>query len=66
MTYGCIKLLDSYRFLSSSLEELFKKLDADQFKILKNWFLGHREILNKKLPDPYENFNKNEGYQKLV
>ena len=66
VTYGCIKLLDNYRFLSSSLEEIFKNLDADHFKLLKNWCLDHREILNKKLAYPYENFIKNEGYQKLV
>ena len=34
--YGCIRFIDSYRFLSESLEKLVKNLDVHDFKILKN------------------------------
>ena len=33
--YGCIRFIDSYRFLSKSLDKLVKNLDEDDFKILK-------------------------------
>ena len=33
--YGCIGFIDSYRFLSENLDNLVKKLDEDDFKILK-------------------------------
>ena len=33
--YGCIRFIDSYRFLSESLDKLVKNLDVDDFKILK-------------------------------
>ena len=35
---GCIRFIDSYRFLSSSLDSLVKTLDNDDFKILKKQF----------------------------
>ena len=31
--YGCIRFIDSYRFLSESLGKLVKNLDEDDFKI---------------------------------
>ena len=38
VTYGCIRFIDSYRFLSESLDKLVKNLDEDDFKILKKEF----------------------------
>ena len=35
VTYGCIRLIDSHRFLSKSLDGLGKSLDEDNFKIWK-------------------------------
>ena len=35
VTCGCIRSIDSYSFLSSSLDSLVKPLDNDDFKILK-------------------------------
>ena len=35
VTYGCIRFIDSYRFLSESLDILVKNYDEDDFKILK-------------------------------
>ena len=32
---GCIRFIDSYRFLSMSLDGLVKNLNEDDFKILK-------------------------------
>ena len=66
VTYGCIRFIDSYRFLSSSLDKLVKNLDEDDFKILKKEFPDNWNILNKKLVYPYEYFNKIEDYQKPV
>ena len=36
--YGCIRFFDSYRFLSSSLDNLVKNLDVDDFIIWKKEF----------------------------
>ena len=36
--YGCIRFIDSYRFLSESLDKLVKNLDEDGFRFLKNNF----------------------------
>ena len=36
MTYGCIRFIDSYRFLSSGLDSLVKTLVDNSHKTLKN------------------------------
>ena len=38
VTYGCIRLIDSYRFLAMSLDGLVKNLNERYFKILKKGF----------------------------
>ena len=121
MTYGCIRFIDSYRFLSSGLDSLVKTLvdnsnktlknlkgeivDNDEIlniineiieddktikdlkkdypneiknleealldymgendlKILKTGFPDKWEVLSKKLPYPYENFDSIDDYEK--
>ena len=65
--YGCIRLIDSYRFLSEKLEKLIKNLDEDHFKILKKEFPNNKwQYLNKKLTYPYEYFNSIDDYKKPV
>ena len=64
--YGCIRFIDSYRFLSESLDKLVKNLDEDDFKILKKKFPDKWQYLNKKLACPYEYFNSINDYQKPV
>ena len=38
LTYGCIRFIDSNRFLSSSSDEIVKTLDFDDFQILRKKF----------------------------
>ena len=64
--YGCIGFIDSYRFLSESLDKLVKNLDEDDFKILKKEFPDKWQYLNKKLAYPYEYFNSIKDYKKPV
>ena len=64
--YGCIRFIDSYRFLSDSLDKLVKKLDEDDFKILKKEIPDKWQYLNKKLAYPYEYFISIDDYQKPV
>ena len=64
--YGCIRFINSYRFLSESLDKLVKNLDEDVFKILKKEFPDKWQYLNKKLAYPYEYFNKINDYKKPV
>ena len=49
VTYGCIKFIDSYRFLSSGLDSLVKALVDNSNKTLKNFkkeSVDNDEILN--------------------
>ena len=64
--YGCIRFIDSYRFLSESLDKLVKNLDENDFKILKKEFPDKWQYLNKKLAYPYEYFNSINDYKKPV
>ena len=49
VTYGCIRFIDSYRFLSMSLDGLFNNLNEDDCKNFK-----------KKIPDKWQYLiNKN-------
>ena len=50
--YGCIRFIDSYRFLSESLDKLVKNLNEDDFKILKKEFPDKWQFLNKKTSIP--------------
>ena len=64
--YGCIRFIDSYRFLSESLDKLVKNLDEDDFKILKTEFPDKWQYLNKKVAYPYQYFNSIDDYKKPV
>ena len=64
--YGCIRFIDSYRFLSESLDNLVKNLDEDDFKILKKEFPDKWQYLIKKLAYPYQYFNSIDDYKKPV
>ena len=64
--YGCITFIDSYRFLSESLDKLVKNLDDDDFKNLKKEFPDKWQYLNKKLAYPYQYFNSIVDYKKPV
>ena len=49
MTYGCVIFIDSYRFLSSSLDSLVRTLVDNSHKTLKNLkekIVDNDEILN--------------------
>ena len=49
VTYGCIRFIDSYRFLSSGLDSLVKTLVDNSHKTLKNLkkeIVNNDEILN--------------------
>ena len=49
VTYGCISFIDSYRFLSSSLDSLLKTFVDNGYKTMKNLkkeFVDNEEYLN--------------------
>ena len=66
VTYGCIKILDSYRFLLMSLDGLVIIFNEDDFKFLKKEFADKWQYLNKKLADPYEYSNSIDDYENPV
>ena len=49
VTYGCIRFIDIYRFLSMSLDGLVKSLNEDDFKILKEEFPDKWQYFFKKV-----------------
>ena len=66
VTYGCIKFIDNYRFLSRGLDDLVRTLDSDDFNLLKKKIPDKWEPLNKKLAYPYDYFISIGDYQKPV
>ena len=66
VTYDCITFIDSYRFLSDSLDKLVKKLNENDFLILKEEFPDEGQNLNKDLAYPYQKFNSIDDYQRPV
>ena len=64
--YGCIRFIDSYRFLSESLDKFLKNIDEDDFEILKKEFPDKWQYLNKKLAYPYQYFTNIDDYKKPV
>ena len=59
---GCLRFLDSYRFLSSSLQKLITSLN--DFPYMQNEGLTD-DLLKKKLAYPYEKFNLNNLHEPL-
>ena len=60
ISYRCIRFIDSYKFLQSSLDGLVKTVD--ELTILKREFPSNWELLNKKLQYPYEYFKSFDDY----
>ena len=56
VTFGCIRFIDSYRFISSSLDKLVKVSDNEEFVILKKEFPDKWQYLNQKLAYSFEYF----------
>jgi hypothetical protein len=58
-----IRFLDSFKFLSCSLDKLVNNLDKNKFKELgKHFPRKHLDLLTKKLPYPYEYMDCIEKY----
>ena len=60
ISYGCIRFIDSYRFLQISLDGLVKTVD--ELSLLKREFPSNWGLLNKKLAYPYEYFKSLDDY----
>ena len=66
VSYGCIRLIVSYRILSSSLDKLDKNLDKVDFVILKKEFPDKWQYLIEKTPYSFDYFNNIDDYKKPV
>ena len=66
VSYGCIRFVDSYRFLRSGSDKLVKKIDMDDFVILKKVFPDKWQYLKRKIAYPYKYFKKIDDYKKPV
>ena len=66
VSYGCIRFIDSFRFLTSSLDNLVKSLTHDDLIILKQEFNNEWELLSNKLAYPYEYFKSMETYMRDI
>ena len=65
-TYGYTRFIDSYSFLSISLDRLVKKLNEDDFKIRKKVSPDKWQCINKKLAYPYGTFISIADFKKPV
>ena len=59
---GCLRFLDSYRFLCTNLDKLVKSINSVPI-MDKNGFTD--ELFKKKLAYPYEYFNLNNIWEPL-
>ena len=66
VTYGCIRFIDSFRFLSTSLDGLVKNFYEDGFKILKKDFQDEWQFLKKTMAYPYKYFINIDAYKRPV
>ena len=66
VTNGCIKFVDSYRFISSSLDKLDKNLEKDHFVILKKSFPDIWQYLKERLAYPYDYVYRTDDCKKPV
>ena len=66
VNYGCIKFLDSMRFLTTSLEKLTESLKDEDYIHLKRHFPNHWMLLKNKLAYPYEFYKTLEDYEKPI
>ena len=64
VTYGCLRFIDSYRFLSLGLDNLVNNSDNDGLKVLKKEFPDEWPYSNKKLAYPKEHYNIIDVYKK--
>ena len=62
ISYGCIRFIDSYRFLQSGLDGLVRTLNENELVTLKNEFPYNWNLLSKKLAYPYEYFKSLKDY----
>ena len=60
ISYGFIRFIYSYRFLSSSLDRLVKTVD--ELTLLKREYPDNWGLLSKKLAYPYESFKYFDDY----
>jgi len=59
-----LRFIDSFKFLSSSLDKLAKNLGKDQFKKLSKYFpKEHLDLITKKLAYPYEYMDSPEKFK---
>ena len=59
VTFGCIRFIDSYKFLQSSLNLLMKSLQKNDLKKLEKIFLEEKQLLAY----PYDNFKFSDDYE---
>ena len=66
LNFGCIKFLDSMRFLPASMESLTESLKDEDYIHLKKNFPNHWSLLKNKLAYLYEFYKTLEDYEKPI
>ena len=66
VNYGCVKILDSMRFQTDSLEKLTESLKDEDYIHLKKHFPNHWMLLKNKLAYPYEFYKTLGDYEKPI
>ena len=63
--FGCLRFLDSFRFLQSSLDNITKSMTDDDFKITRQFYPDNDDfkLLRKKGAVPYSFYTSHKSYE---
>ena len=64
-SYGCLRFLDSYRFLNGSLDNITESMNDDDFKIIRSMYPNYEDfkLLRRKGSVPYSFYMSHDSFK---